>query len=63
MFTLDLSRARWRMSSYTQGNGACVEVARGEQAVGVRDSKHRTGPALLVQPAAFTALLGVVKHR
>jgi Domain of unknown function (DUF397). len=24
---LDLSRARWRTSSYTNGGGACVEVA------------------------------------
>jgi hypothetical protein len=27
METMDLSRAEWRTSSYSGGNGACVEVA------------------------------------
>jgi hypothetical protein len=38
----------WRKSSYSgsSGNGNCVEVAMSSVAVGVRDSKHTTGPTL-----------------
>jgi Domain of unknown function (DUF397) len=59
---MDLTRAEWRKSSYSGGNGgACVEVARNlPNAVAVRDSKNPDGPAL-VFPAAdwqsFTASL------
>ncbi|MGH4012829.1 MAG: DUF397 domain-containing protein [Pseudonocardiaceae bacterium] len=55
----DLSTARWRKSSHSAGEQECVEVADlngGHRAV--RDSKHPTGPALIVTPAewaAFTA--------
>ncbi len=56
----DLSRAVWRKSSFSNGNGGnCVEVASlpdGGRAV--RDSKDRQGPALRFTAsewAAFTA--------
>ncbi len=54
-----LSTARWHKSSRSAGQQECVEVADldgGRRAV--RDSKHPTGPALIVAPAewaAFTA--------
>jgi hypothetical protein len=51
----DLSRAKWRKSSYS-GNGSCVEVApvpgagsaaaEAGDVIAVRDSKDRRGPAL-----------------
>jgi hypothetical protein len=54
----DLSRAKWRKSSYS-GNGSCVEVApvpgagsagsaaaEASDVIAVRDSKDRRGPAL-----------------
>jgi uncharacterized protein DUF397 len=51
----DLSRAKWRKSSYS-GNGSCVEVAPvpgagsvatdARDVIAVRDSKDRRGPAL-----------------
>ncbi|MEV5507885.1 DUF397 domain-containing protein [Streptomyces orinoci] len=42
----DLSGARWRKSSHSSGNGACVEVAETGGIVAVRDSKDRSGPVL-----------------
>jgi hypothetical protein len=47
---VDLSRAVWRKSSYSNGQGgACVEVARNLPGiVAVRDSKNPDGPALIV---------------
>ena len=58
MSAIDLSGAVWRKSTRSSGNGACVEVAQLNGATAVRDSKHPTGPALIVFPAewaAFTA--------
>ena len=37
----DLSRALWRKSTYSGGNGSCVEIANLGMAVAVRDSKDR----------------------
>ena len=55
----DLTSAEWRVSSYTGSNGGnCVEVARNLPGlVAVRDSKDREGPALVIEPRAFAALL------
>ncbi|MGW0673018.1 DUF397 domain-containing protein [Streptomyces sp. NPDC002746] len=49
---------RFVKSSYSSGNGECVEVARNvPHAVAVRDSKRLDGPGsvLLVAPAAWDA--------
>jgi hypothetical protein len=46
--TVDLSRARWRKSSFSGGGGSnCVEVAEAGQAIVVRDSKDALGPVLV----------------
>ncbi len=55
----ELSEAVWAKSSLSGGNGGnCVEVARlAGGRIGVRDSKDRSGPALVFTPgewAAFT---------
>lgn len=49
---MDVTRAEWRKSSYSSGNGGqCVEVARNlPGVVGVRDSKDRRGPVLIFTP-------------
>lgn len=45
MKTVD--EAAWFKSSYSNGNGECVEVAHLGDAVAMRDSKqHGTGPVL-----------------
>ena len=44
----DLSRAAWRTSTRSGASGECVEVADNlPGVVAVRDSKDRSGPALL----------------
>ncbi len=52
----------WRTSSYSNGAAACVEVAAAPDAVLVRDSKDRTGPALTIPPPAWQAFLTTVKR-
>ncbi|MGH3901462.1 MAG: DUF397 domain-containing protein [Pseudonocardiaceae bacterium] len=47
----------WRTSSYSHGATACVEVAPTPDAVLVRDSKDRTGPALTVPTTIWQAFL------
>lgn len=63
----DLTDATWRTSSYSGGNGNCVEVADNLPAVvAVRDSKDRSGPALTFTPSAwttFTASLGTATNQ
>lgn len=47
-------------SSYSGGNGACVEVrSTVVSAVDVQDSKHQSGksPIVSLSPAAFTSLV------
>ncbi|MEC3916823.1 DUF397 domain-containing protein [Nocardia sp. CDC160] len=62
MANAELHEAAWFKSSHSGSQGDCVEVAwLGEGAVGVRDSKNPTGPALVFaagQWDSFTA--GVV---
>ena len=45
---LDLSRAAWRKSTYSNNGGSCVEVGTGVSGVvAVRDSKNPDGPKLV----------------
>ncbi|MCI4066082.1 DUF397 domain-containing protein [Micromonospora sp. R77] len=62
MTPVDLSRAQWKKSTRSSGNGQCVEVAGLADAVALRDSKDPTGPALLFRPEAWTSFLAGAKH-
>ncbi len=57
----DLTHARWYKSARS-ASGNCVEVARNLPGIiAVRDSKNPEGPALVVDPAAWSAFTDNVK--
>lgn len=50
----------WRTSSYSSGNGQCVEVADAQGAVPVRDSKAVGGPVLMFGVGAWAVFVAGV---
>lgn len=55
---MDLSRARWRKSSYSaNGGGNCIEIARMDSIAAVRDSKNTTGPTLAFPTSTWHGFL------
>ncbi|MEU9361304.1 DUF397 domain-containing protein [Streptomyces sp. NPDC048301] len=49
-------------SSYSSGNGECVEVALNvPRTVAVRDSKRQNGPVLALAPAAWEAFTACLR--
>lgn len=51
-------------SSYSSGNGECVEVARNVPgAVAVRDSKQADGPVIAVAPTAWSAFTADLRRQ
>ena len=61
---IDLSRANWRTSSHSGGNGGqCVEVAGNlPGAVVVRDSKARQEGTLVFSRAAWSGFIAALKE-
>jgi Domain of unknown function (DUF397) len=51
----------WRVSTYTGGQGNCVEVGRSANTIAVRDTKDREGPVLYFDPAAWRAFIQRLK--
>ncbi|SMD23516.1 DUF397 domain-containing protein [Kibdelosporangium aridum] len=45
---MDLEKARWRKSSYSGTESACVEVACTPGIVAIRDTKNRTAGTLTI---------------
>ncbi len=60
MYELDLTHAQWQKSSYSGGNGNCVEVADVPEAVAVRDSKDPAGPKLVFTRADWQAFVSAM---
>jgi Domain of unknown function (DUF397) len=59
---LDLSRATWRTSTYSNNGGACIQVASSMAGLlAVRDSKDPGGPALAFTPGQWMAFTSTVK--
>ncbi|MFD9890663.1 DUF397 domain-containing protein [Amycolatopsis sp. NPDC059027] len=58
----DYSTATFKTSTYTEGNGTCVEIAVVPGYAAVRDTKDRAGGHIAVPAAAFGAFLAVVKE-
>lgn len=63
MLTHQLDDAVWKKASRSNGNGGnnCVEVAFLDTGVAVRDSKNRSGPALMFTMAEWTAFVDSAK--
>ena len=57
----DLSRALWRKSTYSGGNGSCVEIAGLGTAAAVRDSKDRNGPKLIFAADEWRSFVESIK--
>jgi hypothetical protein len=58
----DRDSLSWQLSTYTNGSGACVEVAalpQGGRAI--RDSKDRSGPILVFTAAEWKAFAAGVR--
>jgi len=53
----ELANATWFKSSYSNGQGECVEVAFIREAVAMRDSKDPNGPSLVFTPGEFNAFV------
>jgi len=52
----------WKKSSHSDSQGgACVEIADLTPQVGIRDSKNKRGPALLVTDRAWSSFITGVR--
>ncbi|MFC8716768.1 DUF397 domain-containing protein [Kitasatospora sp. NPDC057198] len=61
MNKVDMSGIAWRKSSYSSGNGQCVEAAFLSDDVATRDSKDPTGPVLVFPAASWAAFVTAVQ--
>ena len=58
-----LSNAQWFKSTYSSGQGACVEVAAVEGEIATRDSKNPAGPVLMFSEDGWAGFIrGVNAH-
>lgn len=60
---IDFSHSTWQKSTRSQQSGQCVELARTDGWIGLRDSKEPGGPVLVFTAEEFATFLdGVVKN-
>lgn len=60
---LDPARAGWFKSSFSQGNGECVECAAlGGGKVGMRDSKRPEGAVLTFGPGEWRTFVSAMRE-
>ncbi|GAA2231902.1 hypothetical protein GCM10010232_18220 [Streptomyces amakusaensis] len=57
----DPNSTQWLKSTYSNGNGNCVEVCVAPRTVAMRDSKVTDGPAVTMDPSAWSSFVGAVK--
>lgn len=57
----DLTAAKFKTSSFTDGSGTCVEVAVVANGYAVRDTKDRAGGLVGVPARSFRAFLASLK--
>ncbi|MFI9309538.1 DUF397 domain-containing protein [Streptomyces triculaminicus] len=62
MSRFDFSEAIWRKSSYSSGNGQCVEIALLRGAVVTRDSKHPNGTVVAFEGNAWSSFVSAVQN-
>ncbi|RKN09091.1 DUF397 domain-containing protein [Streptomyces radicis] len=64
LYTADLGEITWKTSTYTAGNGNCVEVGiiPASLGVAVRDTKDRGIPATLTSRDAWAAFVTAVAN-
>ncbi|EGX58916.1 hypothetical protein SZN_15463 [Streptomyces zinciresistens K42] len=59
----DLTTAHWVKSSYSSGEGQCVEVAALTHTIATRDSKNLNSPVLLFTRDDWRDFIGAVSRR
>lgn len=58
-----MNERNWRTSSYSGGQGNCVQVGMAKHAVAIRDSADPGGPELIVSPGPWEAFLRHLAHK
>ncbi|RFS84633.1 DUF397 domain-containing protein [Actinomadura spongiicola] len=60
---MDLTTATWHKASRSTSNGGqCVELARIDDTIAIRDSKDPHGPKLLLTPQTLHHLTQTIKN-
>ncbi|MFI0371504.1 DUF397 domain-containing protein [Actinomadura sp. 1N219] len=60
---VDLTGATWRKATRSTSNGGeCIEIARVDNTIAIRDSKNPDGPKLLLTPQTLHHLTQAIKN-